>query len=57
MPPSYKVRLNHITAQLTQQFDTKVIMKADAQKQGEIKILFDSEEELNRIAAMISNTN
>ena len=54
--PSFKASLKNTTTQLTQQFNAKVIIKADAQKQGEIKILFDSEEELRRIVAMISNT-
>ena len=54
--PAFKARLKNTTTQLTQQFNTKVIIKADAQKQGEIKILFDSEEELKRIVAMISHT-
>ncbi|MCT4697438.1 MAG: ParB/RepB/Spo0J family partition protein [Candidatus Cardinium sp.] len=55
LPPSFKAKLKNTTTQLTQQFNTKVIIKADAQKQGEIKILFDSEEELGRILAIISN--
>lgn len=54
--PSFKTRLKNTTHQLAQQFNTKVIIKADAQKQGEIKILFDSEEELGRIVAIISHT-
>ncbi|AXI24152.1 partition protein ParB [Cardinium endosymbiont of Sogatella furcifera] len=54
--PSFKAKLKNTTTQLTQQFNAKVIIKADAQKQGEIKILFDSEEELGRIVAIISHT-
>ncbi|WP_419241678.1 ParB/RepB/Spo0J family partition protein [Cardinium endosymbiont of Nabis limbatus] len=54
--PSFKAKLKNTTTQLTQQFNTKVIIKADAQKQGEIKISFDSEEELARILSIISNT-
>lgn len=53
--PSFRAKLKNTTTQLTQQFNTKVIIKADAQKQGEIKILFDSEEDLGRIVAIISN--
>ncbi|TSJ81416.1 MAG: ParB/RepB/Spo0J family partition protein [Candidatus Cardinium sp.] len=53
---SFKAKLKNTTTQLTRQFNTKVIIKADAQKQGEIKILFDSEEELGRIISIISNT-
>lgn len=54
--PSFKAKLKNTTTQLTRQFNAKVIIKADAQKQGEIKILFDSEEELGRILSIISNT-
>lgn len=54
--PSFKTKLKTTTEQLTQQFNTKVIIKADAQKQGEIKIIFDSEEDLGRILSIISNT-
>ncbi|WP_306668678.1 ParB/RepB/Spo0J family partition protein [Candidatus Cardinium sp. cByotN1] len=54
--PAFTARLKDTTTQLRQQFNTKVIIKADAKKQGEIKIIFDSEEELKRIVAIISNT-
>lgn len=54
--PSFKARIKDTTTQLTQKFNVKVVIKADAQKQGEIKILFDSEEELERIIAIISST-
>lgn len=53
--PSFKTALKNTTTQLTQQFNTKVVIKADAQKQGEIKILFGSEEELERIVFMLSH--
>lgn len=53
--PSFKTALKNTTTQLTQQFNTKVVIKADAQKQGEIKILFGSEEELERIVFILSN--
>ncbi|CDG49930.1 ParB/RepB/Spo0J family partition protein [Cardinium endosymbiont of Bemisia tabaci] len=53
--PSFKRKLQNTTHQLSQQFNTKVIIKADTEKQGEIKILFSSEEELGRILAIISN--
>ncbi|WP_339044145.1 ParB/RepB/Spo0J family partition protein [Cardinium endosymbiont of Tipula unca] len=52
--PSFKIALKNTTTQLAQQFNTKVFIKADAQKQGEIKILFGSEEELARIVSMLS---
>ncbi|MGI2261981.1 ParB/RepB/Spo0J family partition protein [Candidatus Cardinium hertigii] len=53
--PSFKRKLQSTTHQLSQQFNTKVIIKADTQKQGEIKIMFDSEKELGRILAIISS--
>jgi hypothetical protein len=49
----FKTTLKNTTTQLAQQFNTKVFIKADAQKQGEIKIIFDSEEELKRIVSVI----
>lgn len=54
--PDFKAKLNHTTTQLSEQFSTKVIIKADTQKQGTIKIVFTSESELERIIAIISNT-
>lgn len=57
LSPSFNAKLKKTTAQLIQKFNTKVLIKADAQKQGEIKILFDSEEDLKRIVSIISNIN
>lgn len=54
--PDFRAKLNHTTTQLSEQFSTKVIIKADTQKQGTIKIVFTSESELERIIAIISNT-
>ncbi len=56
LSPSFKATIKNTTTQLSEQFNAKVVIKADAQKQGEIKIIFDSEEELERIIAIISNT-
>jgi ParB family chromosome partitioning protein len=53
---SFKESLKNTITQLAQQFNTKVLIKTDAQKKGTINILFDSEEELKRIIAIISHT-
>ncbi|TDG95156.1 ParB/RepB/Spo0J family partition protein [Cardinium endosymbiont of Culicoides punctatus] len=53
---SFKTTLKNTTMQLEQQFNTKIVIKTDAQKQGqgEIKISFGSEEELQRIVSILS---
>lgn len=53
----FKAIVYKTTEQLSQQFGTNVSIKADAQKKGEIKISFDSEATLQKIIAMILQTN
>ena len=45
--------VKNTTIQLEKQFHTKVSIKVDAKKKGEIKIRFDSDSELERIVACI----
>ncbi|HLP34723.1 MAG TPA: ParB/RepB/Spo0J family partition protein [Amoebophilaceae bacterium] len=53
----FKAIVRKTTEQLAHQFGTNVSIKADAQKKGEIKIAFDSEATLQKIVAIILQTN
>ncbi|AWN81918.1 ParB/RepB/Spo0J family partition protein [Candidatus Cardinium hertigii] len=54
--PDFKSKILITTQQLTHRLHTKVKIKAGAQSWGEIKIVFNSEAELDRIIAAIAPT-